>query len=33
VRFGLTMNLDDPFGFAFEDHGIYGVHLGVGGRI
>jgi len=33
VRFGLTMNLDNPFGFAFEDHGVYGVHFGVGGRI
>ncbi len=27
-----TMNIDDPAGFAFNDGGIWGLHLGVGAR-
>lgn len=25
-----TMNLDDPFGFAFDDEGYWGLHIGLG---
>jgi len=28
----LTLNLDEPFGFAFDDHGVWGLHIGGGTR-
>ena len=31
VNLRLTMNLDEPFGFAFDDGGIWGLHVGAGG--
>ena len=27
----LTMNIDDPLGFAFDDDGVWGLHFGFGG--
>ena len=31
IDVALTINLDDPLGFAFEDDGIWGLHIGLSG--
>ncbi len=32
-RARFTINFDDPYGFSFDDRGVWGLHLGIGGAI